>query len=661
MALSLSARLALSVGASAEALPVLERAVEEIEPDSPALAGVLLLDVVVLKLYGGRDDVVGLAERARDLTGACDEVTRVRADTVLGLAHMFSGNAEAAQELLAGSADLIRLGGTPDDVVHLLQHVIVGLAGLERYDDSLTLCRRYLRSVRAVGADWLLPVLLCYLANSAFFTSDFAEQEMAAAEAAGASRMLRQPGFEAYAEVCRGLAAGLRGDTSAAVATLDGCLPRLADSGLRVMSGITLMGLGLLELTEGRWAAAAERYVDLRAFLDEVPAVPGVLHWRADEIEALWRAGRHRIAHERLAEMQAVAGGFGPWDMATLNRVRALLAPTDEAGALFAEAAHWHRQSASPFERARTELCWGEWLLDRGRTAEAHDHLRLARAAFVELETPAWARRAESLADSLVEHRPERPSEAASVAESRPEIRALGPLTVRVSDQPVRVALDQPGQLLRRLIVADGSMHAEQLAAALWPDASEAVAGTRLRNVLARLRRRFGPLVVRHGSVLRIDDRVELDTSRFEELTTRAVRRRGSDEAAAAAQQALDLYRGELLPLERLDTDVIAARERFRQLYLSMLDLLAEHEIAAGRPEAAIEHLRTAIEADRLDEERYVRLAELWVERGNLAPARAVVERAVRVLEEMELPPSAALERVRRRVEATPSRVPASR
>ncbi len=241
-ALALLARLALTDGEAAGLLPTLEDAVAEAAADNPETAGTLLLDVVVLKLYAGGDDALADAERARELTASADELTRARADTVLGLAHMFAGNPEAARHLLSRSADLIRLGGTPDEVVYLLQHVIVGLAGVERYDDSAALSRRYVRSVRAVGADGLLPVVLCYLANSVYFTSCFAEQEMAAAEAVGMARLLRQPGFEVYGEVCRALAAGLRGDAAAAVASLEECLPRLADAGMGVMSGITLMG-----------------------------------------------------------------------------------------------------------------------------------------------------------------------------------------------------------------------------------------------------------------------------------------------------------------------------------------------------------------------------------------------------------------------------------
>lgn len=48
----------------------------------------------------------------------------------------------------------------------------------------------------------------------------------------------------------------------------------------------------------------------------------------------------------------------------------------------------------NPFERARTELCFGERLRRARRRREAREHLRSARAAFERLAAEPWAARA---------------------------------------------------------------------------------------------------------------------------------------------------------------------------------------------------------------------------------------------------------------------------
>lgn len=55
-----------------------------------------------------------------------------------------------------------------------------------------------------------------------------------------------------------------------------------------------------------------------------------------------------------------------------------------------------HAAALAPFQKARTELLYGEWLR-RGREArEARDHLRRASELLEQLGTPPWARRAEA-------------------------------------------------------------------------------------------------------------------------------------------------------------------------------------------------------------------------------------------------------------------------
>ena len=87
--------------------------------------------------------------------------------------------------------------------------------------------------------------------------------------------------------------------------------------------------------------------------------------------------------------------GQDPGLLGVLARTHALLAPSAEAAEpLFLEALSHQRQHAEPFERARTELAYGEFLRRAQRRTEARIQLRDALATFEGLNTPLWADRA---------------------------------------------------------------------------------------------------------------------------------------------------------------------------------------------------------------------------------------------------------------------------
>jgi hypothetical protein len=66
--------------------------------------------------------------------------------------------------------------------------------------------------------------------------------------------------------------------------------------------------------------------------------------------------------------------------------------PPDQAFAEALELAH----AISPFERARTELLYGEWLRRDRKRAQARTHLRTAAELFRSFGTASWAQRAEA-------------------------------------------------------------------------------------------------------------------------------------------------------------------------------------------------------------------------------------------------------------------------
>ena len=127
--------------------------------------------------------------------------------------------------------------------------------------------------------------------------------------------------------------------------------------------------------------------------------------------------------------------GLGPWATATLARSRALLADEGVLDDGFAEALRLCTDSVSPFERARTELVYGERLRRAGRRLDSREQLRAALDEFERLGASSWAERA------------------------REELRASGE-TARKRD-PALVDELTPRELEIALQVADGGTNKE--------------------------------------------------------------------------------------------------------------------------------------------------------------------------------------------------------
>jgi DNA-binding CsgD family transcriptional regulator len=118
-----------------------------------------------------------------------------------------------------------------------------------------------------------------------------------------------------------------------------------------------------------------------------------------DRIEAAVRAGERGQAIAWTEEMAVFAAGTGwPWAAAVVAHARALLAQPADVADLFDSALAHHAQTsradAHPYEQARTELAYGEWLRRSQSRVEARTHLRAALEAFEDLRTAPLAARA---------------------------------------------------------------------------------------------------------------------------------------------------------------------------------------------------------------------------------------------------------------------------
>jgi DNA-binding CsgD family transcriptional regulator len=170
--------------------------------------------------------------------------------------------------------------------------------------------------------------------------------------------------------------------------------------------------LGRLELGLGN-AEAAVRALERTAELLEPVRHTNYVLWAPDLVEAYVRAGRRDDAlrlNERFGELAALSGTA--LATASAARCRALLADEEEFEAAFADALQLARAEGVPgFERARTELLWGERLRRSGLRIEAREQLRSALDEFDRIGAASWADMArEELRASGETARPRDPS-----------------------------------------------------------------------------------------------------------------------------------------------------------------------------------------------------------------------------------------------------------
>ncbi|PRX44522.1 regulatory LuxR family protein [Prauserella shujinwangii] len=230
------------------------------------------------------------------------------------------------------------------------------------------------------GANGLLPHVSALLARTRLYAGHPHEAREGATEGL---RVARETGQRHSAAELTGVLAeiaAIAGDERRVSELLPAAPPPTA----QIVHSLLDLGLGRYEVAVDRLAALVES----RDRLAALAALP-------DLVEAAARAGtpdRARAAADWFTTW-AEAGGQR-WARAVALRCRALLDDT-EPERLFAAAVALHREDGGrPFDRARTELLYGEWLRRARRRSEARPLLRSALAIFERAGARPWAERA---------------------------------------------------------------------------------------------------------------------------------------------------------------------------------------------------------------------------------------------------------------------------
>ena len=375
------------------AVRTLTEGAEAVAAADPAKAAEMLAEAGFATLYGDSPaaDMEQLGRRAVALVPAGEPRARGLAATALGAKLVLQGRAEAA-EWLAEAATLAETTAALREDPRLAALVGVPAAFLRSGPDAYEPLARAIALARERGATGVLPFALFYLGVGMLASPRWAEAATHFEEA------LRLAGE-----------AGLRVDAVAALAALTRLearrgAPQAAEHartalglarefGIPFFEAWALHAQGELALGAGDLDAARAAFEAKAAVLAEHGLLDPDLSPAAELAELLGRedAGR-AVAADALAAAEAKGR---PWALARAHRAVAL-AEADDAVALdaYAAALELHGQEDDLYERARTELCFGERLRRAGRRADAREPLRSALAAFDALGAKPWAERA---------------------------------------------------------------------------------------------------------------------------------------------------------------------------------------------------------------------------------------------------------------------------
>jgi DNA-binding NarL/FixJ family response regulator len=378
-------------GSLHDAGEILVGAAAEIASVDPHKAHEMLLDAGSVAAKSG--NVTRLAEIARTVANLPrdeDELQGLRIDLLSGLGGLIEGR--TAQEVPLIHNAIARAGEFDDP--HLLSWAAMGAAAVGDETSEAALLRRAVAVARNSGAVDTLVFVLETAVNSAMLAGRYnveaeATEGLTLADEAGLSNAATShraalawiAGLQGRDDDCRAHAAEVADSAQA--------------NGLANAYSAAEWGLALLDLGGGRTSEAMTRLVALHKAPRSVAHPLLVLTSTPDLVEACVRAGENERGAASFATLQEFAGPEAPaWIRALAARCRGLLSEGAGAEAWFQEALSLHAEGRRPFDRARTELVYGEFLRRQRRRTDAREQLRSAIPGFEHFRAEPWAERA---------------------------------------------------------------------------------------------------------------------------------------------------------------------------------------------------------------------------------------------------------------------------
>jgi DNA-binding CsgD family transcriptional regulator len=210
----------------------------------------------------------------------------------------------------------------------------------------------------------------------------FEETQQPSEAASAAAVLARMEAARGRAEQCQALA--------------QRALASDVEFGLRSAAAQALGALGLLALGSRRPqdAVAPLESAERISILGRV-GEPWLLMSSPDLVEALAHVGQGARARAVLERLHAQSSALGRVSgLAAAARCEGILDDEGHWREAFEEALALHDRMPTPFERARTDLCYGERLRRARKRADARDRLGRAVEVFDELGAVPWSERA---------------------------------------------------------------------------------------------------------------------------------------------------------------------------------------------------------------------------------------------------------------------------
>jgi DNA-binding CsgD family transcriptional regulator len=362
---------------------VLVSAAEQVAPFDPDAAAEMLADAARASWSAGDPERVAQAYRMlRELPP--DPFRSKLVASIGGALKLYSDDATEGAALLREHIAQGR-GGPPGLRVNAaMQALLTG-----DHDDTRDIMAGLAHELRANGAVGWLPLVLCTLAVGETSLGRFRDAAASATEALRIAQDIGLPSRVAHAEAALAYLAAVAGDEERCRELAQPNVQRFPAHANALVASWCEWALALLDLGQGRYQAVLDRLE--AATRGPIAHVGPAVHFASDQVEAAVRLGQPERAAKPLARLaQWAAAVHLPWEDGKVLRCRALLTGDGE---LYAQALELMGE-ARPFERARTELLYGEWLRRERHKAEARTHLRKAVGRFERLGATVWAEHA---------------------------------------------------------------------------------------------------------------------------------------------------------------------------------------------------------------------------------------------------------------------------
>jgi DNA-binding CsgD family transcriptional regulator len=335
------------------------------------------------------DSSVGVSPTDLVLPTGPDTTPRRRclAAMIVGFDHVHHGRwAEATASLREAFATGAAVDETEQD---LLPNAGVGALLIGDHEAAAGFHARMLARARNTGAIVLVMYAQTRLAVTDLLIGRWAAAGSRAEEALSLAQETGQAVFVDTPRTWLLLLAALRGE-----ARYDELLPLVDEALARPPAGT----LDVWMRDTARWAKGLRSTDNPATAFHHLAQISHhvVQHAAAlDRFEVAVRADQTETAALWVSGLEAFAEGTGQaWAAAAAQHGRALLSHGAEAEQHFERALELHRDTTRVFDRARTQLAYGELLRRARRRVDAREQLRAALATFEDLGAQPWADRA---------------------------------------------------------------------------------------------------------------------------------------------------------------------------------------------------------------------------------------------------------------------------